>query len=148
MSDRCRNDYEYTIGLVPRGASRPRAARGGGRVYMPPEHRAWMEAAVVMLREQRQGEQFAGPVAVEIVAYWPLPKARPAWCTRERWKDRVATLGIPYATKPDADNVSKMVLDALVDAGILVDDAIVVELNVLKRAIPEAARIEVWIEER
>jgi Holliday junction resolvase RusA-like endonuclease len=107
-----------------------------------------MDAAVTMLREQRQGEPFAGPVAVEIVAYWPLPKARPAWCMRERWKDRVATLGIPYATKPDADNVAKMVLDALVDAGILVDDAIVVELNVLKRAIPEAARIEVWIEER
>ena len=90
---------------------------------MPPEHRAWMEAAVVMLREQRQGEPFACPVAVEIVAYWPLPKSRPAWCTRERWKDRVATLGIPYATKPDADNVAKIVLDAMVEAGILREGA-------------------------
>jgi len=136
----------YTIGLVPRGASRPRAARGGGRVYMPPEHRAWMEAAVVMLREQRQGEPFACPLVVEIVAYWPLPKARPAWCTRERWKDRVATLGIPYATKPDADNVGKIVLDAMVEAGLLEDDRFVVQLSVLKRCELGTARIDVFVE--
>lgn len=136
----------YTIGLVPRGASRPRAARGGGRVYMPPEHRAWMEAAVVMLREQRQGEPFACPVAVEIVAYWPLPKSRPAWCTRERWKDRVATLGIPYATKPDADNVGKIVLDAMVEAGLLEDDRFVVQLSVVKRCEVGTARIDVFVE--
>jgi len=135
----------YTIGLVPRGASRPRAARGGGRVYMPPEHRAWMDAAVTMLREQRQGEAIAGPVAVEIVAIWPLPKTRPAWCDRERWKQREETLGIPYATKPDADNVGKIVLDALVEAGILEDDRFVVELNISKRAIPDAGRIDIWV---
>ena len=136
---------DYTIGLVPRGASRPRAARGGGRVYMPPEHRAWMDAAVTMLREQRQGEAIAGPVSVEIVAVWPMPKARPAWCDRERWKRRDETLGIPYATKPDADNVSKIVLDALVEAGILEDDRFVVDLNMSKRAVPDVGRIDVWV---
>ena len=113
---------------------------------MPPEHRAWMEAAVVMLREQRQGEPFACPLVVEIVAYWPLPKARPAWCTRERWKDRVATLGIPYATKPDADNVGKIVLDAMVEAGLLEDDRFVVQLSVLKRCELGTARIDVFVE--
>lgn len=138
----------YTIPLAPRGASRPRAARGGGRVYMPPEHRAWMDAAVAALREQYLGVPIACPVSVEIVAYWTTPKARPRWCNLETWRNREATSGIPYATKPDADNVAKMVLDALVDARILVDDAIVVELNVMKRAIPEAAWVEVWIEER
>jgi Holliday junction resolvase RusA-like endonuclease len=117
-------------------------------VYMPPEHRAWMDAAVSALRGQYLGVPIPCPVSVEIVAYWTTPKARPRWCKLETWRNREATSGIPYATKPDADNVSKMVLDALVDAGILVDDAIVVELNVLKRAIQEAARIEVWIEER
>jgi len=113
---------------------------------MPPEHRAWMEAAVVMLREQRQGEPFAGPVAVEIVAYWPLPKSRPAWCTKERWKDRVAILGIPYATKPDADNVGKIVLDAMVEAGLLEDDRFVVQLSVVKRCELGTARIDVFVE--
>ena len=112
---------------------------------MPPEHRAWMEAAVTMLREQRQGEPFAGPVAVEIVAYWPLPRARPAWCEKERWKDRAATLGIPYATKPDADNVGKIVLDALVEAGILADDRFVVELSIVKRCEVDTGRVDVFV---
>ena len=112
---------------------------------MPPEHRAWMEAAVVMLREQRQGEPFACPVAVEIVAFWPLPKARPAWCEKERWKAREASCGIPYATKPDADNVGKIVMDALVEAGVLADDRCVVELQLSKRAVPDAGRIDVWV---
>lgn len=104
-----------------------------------------MEAAVVMLREQRQGEPFAGPVAVEIVAYWPLPKSRPAWCAKERWKDRVATLGISYATKPDADNVAKIVLDAMVEAGILEDDRFVVELSVVKRCEMDTGRVDVFV---
>ena len=136
---------DYTIGLVPRGASRPRAARGGGRVYMPPEHRAWTDAAVTMLREQRQGEAIAGPVSVEIVAYWPLPKTRPAWCDKERWGLRKVNGGIAYATKPDADNVGKIVLDALVDAGILADDRFVVELSVLKRCEANVGRIDIWV---
>ena len=104
-----------------------------------------MEAAVVMLREQRQGEPFACPVAVEIVACWPLPKSRPAWCTKERWKDRVATLGISYATKPDADNVAKIVLDAMVEAGILADDRFVVQLSISKHCAPDTGRIDVYV---
>lgn len=112
---------------------------------MPPEHRLWMEAAVVMLREQRRGEPIAGPVAVEIVAFWPLPKARPAWCTKERWKDRAATLGIAHATKPDADNVAKIVLDAMVEAGILADDRYVVSLTASKRALTGGGRVDVWV---
>jgi len=139
---------DYTLGLVPRGASRPRAARGGGRVYMPPEHRAWMDAAVTMLREQRQGDPILTPVCVEVLAYWPLPKARPAWCDRETWKNRAVTFGVAYATKPDADNVAKIVLDALVDAGVLADDRLVVELHVVKRADAGTGRIDVFISPR
>jgi Holliday junction resolvase RusA-like endonuclease len=104
-----------------------------------------MEAAVVMLREQRQGEPFACPVAVEIVAFWPMPKARPAWCTKERWKDRVVPLGISYATKPDVDNVAKIVLDAMVEAGILADDRFVVQLSVNKHCAPDTGRIDVYV---
>ena len=112
---------------------------------MPPEHRAWMEAAVTMLREQRQGEPIAEPVELEIMAYWPMPKTRPAWCDKERWVLRKERSGIGYATKPDADNVAKIVLDALVEAGILADDRFVVELNMSKRAVPDAGRIDVWV---
>lgn len=112
---------------------------------MPPEHRAWMDAAVTMLREQRQGEPIAEPVELEIMAYWPLPKTRPAWCDKERWGMRARDGGIAYATKPDADNVAKIVLDALVESGVLADDRFVVELNMSKRAVQDTGRVDVWI---
>jgi len=112
---------------------------------MPPEHRAWMEAAVTMLREQLRGEPIAEPVELEIMAYWPLPKTRPAWCDKERWALRKERGGIAYATKPDIDNVGKIVLDALVEAGVLADDRFVVELNMSKRAVPDVGRIDVWV---
>lgn len=112
---------------------------------MPPEHRAWLDAAVTMLREQHVGEAIAEPVELEIMAYWPLPKTRPAWCDKERWALRKQLGGIAYATKPDIDNVGKIVIDALVDAGVLVDDRLVVELNMCKQAAEGAGRIDVWV---
>lgn len=133
----------YRIGLTPRGASRPRAARGGGRVYMPPEHRAWMEAATVMLREQSYGEPQRGAVAVRIVATWPTPKARPSWCPREVWAGRAA--GLWMASKPDADNVGKIVLDAMVAAGLLEDDRGVVSLAIEKRMMPGAGGVDAYV---
>lgn len=104
-----------------------------------------MEAAVVMLREQRRGEPIAGPVAVEICASWPMPKTRPAWCSREAWASRKADSGLAYATKPDADNVAKIVLDAMVEAGVLADDRYVVSLTVGKRAVTGGGRVVVWV---
>lgn len=113
---------------------------------MPPEHRAWMEAAVTMLREQRRGDEpLAEPVEVEIMAYWPLPKTRPAWCPKDRWANRRETSGVSYATKPDIDNVGKIVIDALVEAGILVDDRLVVDLNMSKRAVEGVGRVDIWV---
>lgn len=112
---------------------------------MPPEHRAWMEAAVTMLREQRQGEPIAEPVCIEILYLFPLPKTRPAWCSKERWASRHETHGIWYYTKPDLDNIEKNVLDAMVAAGILEDDRFVVEVTHKKRAIPDAGRVDVWV---
>lgn len=102
---------------------------------MPPEHRAWMEAATTMLREQREACcPYTGPVRVEMVATWPLARTRPAWCSREAWATR-RDRPVPYATAPDVDNVGKLALDAAVAAGILEDDRIVVELSVRKEAV-------------
>jgi Holliday junction resolvase RusA-like endonuclease len=107
---------------------------------MPPEHRAWMEAATTMLREQREACcPYTGPLLVEMTAVWPYPKKRPSWMPPERWKEERKLGGpLPWYTKPDADNVAKIVLDAAVAAGLLEDDRFVCELSVRKRA--EASR--------
>lgn len=95
---------------------------------MPSEHRDWVSAAVLQLRAQRtQGEPLGGFLSVGIDAWMPRPKTRPAWFPRDAWK-----AGVAWATptKPDADNIAKIVLDSMVDAGILEDDRFVCELHV------------------
>ena len=117
----------YGIDLVPRGASRHRTS--GRRTYMPAEHRAWEDAAVVQLRGQRTpgDATFTGFVTVSIEAWMPRPKARPDWFPREPWK---AGRAWATPTKPDADNIAKIVLDAMVKADVLEDDRFVCELHV------------------
>ena len=137
----------YHLNMTPRGASRPRAARGGGRVYMPPEHRAWMDEATAKLREAREAygaETIREAVSLEIQLLWPMPKARPSWCTREAWQLR--SFGIPRITKPDGDNCEKAVMDALVAAGILEDDAFVVRGTWTKLHAFEGPRIEIHLD--
>jgi Holliday junction resolvase RusA-like endonuclease len=95
---------------------------------MPPQHKAWEDAAVQQLREQRTGdESWTGFIVVGIDAWMPRPASRPAWFPKDAWK-----AGKAYATptKPDADNIAKITLDAMVKAGILEDDRFVCELHV------------------
>jgi Holliday junction resolvase RusA-like endonuclease len=50
--------------------------------------------------------------------------------------------------KPDVDNLAKAVLDALVEAGVLGDDALITDLNISKRfATPptEPEGVTVWL---
>jgi Holliday junction resolvase RusA-like endonuclease len=61
------------------------------------------------------------PVVVDVQAY----HARP-----QRLRRRVDPRdGLPAPKKPDLDNVCKLAMDALVKAGVLVDDTRVVELH-------------------
>lgn len=65
----------------------------------------------------------AGPLLVEIVAIWPVPKSTPkrdlpVWSWR--------------ALDPDADNVAKAILDGLQACGWLSDDNRVARLSVQK----------------
>jgi Holliday junction resolvase RusA-like endonuclease len=60
----------------------------------------------------------AGAVAVVMRFDMPTPKA-----------DRH---GLPHTFRPDADNLAKLALDAVMDAGLLKDDAAVSTLVVTK----------------
>jgi hypothetical protein len=61
------------------------------------------------------------------------------------WHQQLTTpIGLAQLLKA-ADNVGKIVLDALVEAGIIEDDRFVVDLNLSKRAVPETGRIDVWV---
>lgn len=104
-----------------RGKGRPRFARGG-HAYTPKETRDY-ERAIREAFENAPGrppEPFSGPIDVTIVTCRQLPKSTPKSVIRE-----------PDTHKPDADNVAKIVLDALNGVAWL-DDAQVTSLTVVK----------------
>jgi len=114
---------------------------------MPPEHRAWMDEATTKLRAARKAygaETIREAVSLEVQLLWPMPKARPSWCSREAWQLR--SFGIPRITKPDGDNCEKAVMDALVAAGILEDDAFVVRGTWTKLHAFEGPSIEIHLD--
>lgn len=104
-----------------RGKGRPRFTRGG-RPYTPKATRDY-EAAIREAYESAPGrpsEPLSGPIAVSIITHRQLPKSTPKSVIRE-----------PDTHKPDADNVAKVVLDAL-NGVAWDDDAQVVRLTVSK----------------
>ncbi len=97
---------------------------------MPPEHRAWVDAAGLQFRAQSAGECWTGLVALALDVYMPRPKSRPAWIQPAAWKIGMAH---PTPVKPDVDNLAKIIMDAMVDAGLLEDDRFVCELHVTRQ---------------
>lgn len=116
----------------PQGARRHRAARRGDRVvtfhsddHLAAEERLRNAAAA----QWRRRTPLDGPVIVSIETH----HARPQRLKRKR--DR-GSGPLPYVGKPDADNVAKLVLDALTLAAVWRDDTLVAELVVRRRWLP------------
>ena len=95
---------EFDLPLV-RGKGRVRFVRQTGRTYTPDETAAAMER----IRMAYDGATCNGakapkgvPVLVSVDTWRPLPRSRPKRVEAE-----------PDTFKPDADNIAKLVLDAL-----------------------------------
>jgi Holliday junction resolvase RusA-like endonuclease len=82
-----------------------------------------------------------GALVVDIVAIWPAAAAR----SKTRKGQPRPVIVEWRAMDPDADNVAKIVLDAMVEAGILEDDRFVVQLSVNKHCAPDTGRIDVYV---
>jgi Holliday junction resolvase RusA-like endonuclease len=135
------------LGLEPIGKGRPRAAARGGHavLYTPSKTAAWEDAACVSIMRQARGEVVRGPVAVSIVAVFSRTKAQ---LQTDRAGNIKAGAGrLWHVKKPDADNVAKITLDALVRAGVLEDDCSVVYQTIRKviRAVDERPGIYIDI---
>lgn len=112
-----------TILGEPVGQGRPRAVRMGAfvRVHNAPKSAQWQAIAAAQMAEEWGGKPpIDEPVRLvaEVICRRPasVPKRYGRgrqWCTR----------------KPDLDNVIKSLLDAIVQAGCLRDDASVVQVR-------------------
>jgi Holliday junction resolvase RusA-like endonuclease len=94
--------------------------------YTPTDHpvTTYKQAVVLMAKSARHGDQIDGPVFLWLTFVMPRTQAI-TWKARpmpRRWHDK----------KPDCDNLTKAVKDAITTAGIWGDDSQVVWMNVQK----------------
>ena len=125
----------FTIPGPPFGKERPRFE---GHAHTPAKTKAY-EEVVAWAWKQARGRTLEGPVRIYITAYYAIPKSAGK-------KARAAMLAgeiLPTKT-PDADNVGKIIMDAL-NKRAYKDDAQVVTLCVMKR-YAEEPRVVVEIE--
>ena len=129
----------------------------------PPTH----QAALRILKNKKTGAMFVGKMEKSSAKKWNvaftllLREAKQKYAVREY--DQALTVGlvfvyphtkesakkghsVPKVTRPDVDNLSKSVLDCMVDAGWLKDDNLIVEL-ILKKIHSDTPQVIIDINE-
>ena len=130
----------FTIPGPPKGKGRPRFSTAGKYPKaFTPHDTALYENLVRTVYMDKAGAKLAGAVKAEITAYFQIPKS-----ASKKRKAMMASGEIKHASKPDADNIAKIVLDSL-NGFAYDDDAAVAELRVGKR-YSEDPRVEVVLE--
>lgn len=125
---------KFTIPGEPTGKARPRVTKWGAHT---PEKTVLYENLVKTCYD---GPLFEGQLEMRVTAFYGIPKS-----TAKKYIDSMLMGGIRPTKKPDADNVLKIICDALNKVAYY-DDKQVVEAHVSKRysSIPH---VEVEIEE-
>lgn len=116
-------EIEFTIPGVPTAWAR---AGTRGRIHFTPGKQRRAMSVVQVLASDAMGDRppLSGPLAMTVTACWPWPKSM---SQRKR-----SAVGANYRTaRPDADNVAKLIADAL-NGIVFTDDAQVVDLRVKK----------------
>jgi Holliday junction resolvase RusA-like endonuclease len=127
---------------VAKGRPRLGILHGHARAFTPEKTRTWEADAAAALNDVwgHRAPLQETPVRVIVLAV----KSRPGSLMAKKHDD-----GRLWRTKkPDADNVAKCACDALVAAGVLRDDTLVVRLEVesLYASRTEGPRVEIWVD--
>lgn len=112
----------------PVGKGRPRFTKGG-TPYTPEKTRAYETKAAIIYKLAAHGYKFPRhvPVSVMIRAFYSVPVS-----DSMRQRERKLTGAVLPCKKPDIDNVTKIILDAL-NGLAYEDDAQVVSIRTDKR---------------
>lgn len=101
---------------------------GGGRMIESSKKvKPWrmdVKAAAEAVMRERGLQTITGPVQVRMIFTLPKPQSAPK--RRKTWPCR----------KPDVSKLARSTEDALVDAGLLKDDALIVDYGRLAKAFP------------
>lgn len=122
--------YSFIVPGPPTGKGRPKFCSMGkfGKAYTPAKTKAAELDILTRFKNSYPGARpLAGALSVKIQAIFSVPK-------NSSRKLRIAMLegSVKPTKKPDIDNITKLVLDAL-NGHAFIDDANVVELSCTKR---------------
>lgn len=133
---------KFEVGVVPRPKGRPLTGRGpGGRpvVYTPAATRQAERDVIALVADEAPAEPIVDPVEIELVFRLPVPSSWPAW------KRKAALLGVVRPTsRPDLDNLEKLLYDSLGRAGYWRDDSQIVASR-SRKTYSERPGTEVYI---
>lgn len=121
---------------APQGSKRAFYNKATGRAQVVESSKAvkpWREAVKFAALEERNREgipTLTGPVAVTITFYLARPKGHYG-TGRNAELVKESAPRVP-SVKPDLDKLARSTLDALKDAGVYTDDAVVFDLHVSK----------------
>lgn len=129
----------------PQGKGRARTVRRGNFVHSyTPEKTENYENFVKMLTLQEMEKtgtsMILGPISVNIVAYYDIPKS-----TSKRKRADMANGLLKPVKKPDADNIAKVVGDAL-NGIVYKDDSQICDLHITKHYTTQEPSVLIYIE--
>jgi len=104
---------------TPKGQGRPRACKMGSHIhiYNPKNADSWRERIFYGTNQHKPKKPFDIPIRMDVKFRMPRPKRL------MRKKDPLGE--IPCTSKPDIDNLLKVVFDGMKDAGWYLDDSYV-----------------------
>ncbi len=120
----------------PVAKGRPRFDRRG-HAYTPEKTVCWEHRAAAIIRAAIGSPKYDQPLKMQITAYFERPKRL---LTRKSSPNR-----IHHTSKPDADNIGKIVADAMTMAGVVRDDSIINQMMITKYYAAKDAPAEVVI---
>ena len=132
----------FTVPGPPQGKGRPRFRQVGGytQTYTPRQTAVYENLVKLSYKDELGNITLNGAISAEIRAYFPIP------VSVSKKKRRMMEEGyIPCLTKPDTDNIAKIILDSLNEIAFK-DDKQVSDLMVIKK-YGEQPRVEVILEE-
>ena len=108
----------FEVPGTPVAKGRPRFSTRSHHVYTPSKTRAHeklIRGIALVEMNRRNLQPFSGAVSLSICAIFAPPKSWP------KWKRELALQGdLHHTTKPDLDNVEKLIIDGL--TGIVIED--------------------------
>lgn len=131
----CHFNHRYLwLDIEPKGKARHRSravadrtGRAYSRAYQDPKQKQYVQSLAMLIRDEWKEPILDCPVEVQFTAHMPIPKS---WSIRH--KEAANTDKVFYTSKPDIDNLEKMLFDCM-NGIVWKDDAQVYSVTKLKR---------------